>query len=278
MLKKLTLVLSFSFISIAFALQPPVEIYETNFCQKNPTLISPYFSNIYASHLIVYKNTSTVVKDYAIWYIRNLNYPDIFGLSGTIYDFSVSKEHLIPTYSYDSADAYAGTFLTLVYFYTTYTGDYSLFKDNLQNLKDIAYLMLTLRDHKDGLVKALPNKDVKYLVDNLETYIGLVLFVNLLKTFSDIDWKYYDIHAKELYREIRKHFFSNGTLYWAIEGDIKYPVTEEKVYPDMVAKFFWMVFNGKELEQKIDFLSCEQRISIDVFKRAVESIRVDKDK
>lgn len=274
MLKRLALSLSLSFMGLAFSLPAPVEMYNSVGCQRNPSVIVPYFSNLYASYLLLYGDSPPTVKNYILWYLQNLNYPDRFGLTGTIYDFLVFGDYLIPTYSYDSADAYAGTFLTLIYFYTNRRG-YSLAKDHLQNIKDIAYLILSLKDSQDGVVKALPYREVKYLIDNLEAYAGLALFSDLLKSMEDEDWKYYKRHAQEVKKGIRKNFFSHGTLYWAIEGNIKYPVMEGIEYPDKVAELFWKVFNGKKVDQDTNALPCEQRVAIKVFKRAIESIKGD---
>lgn len=275
MIKKLLLILSF--ISVALA-TPPLKVYESVRCEKGtPAGIVPYFANLYATNMLLgkqgyfqvvkhRKDNIQVVADYVVWYFQNLNYPDKWGLTGTIYDFYVVGNQLYPTYNYDSADAYAGTFLTLFYFYLANTNDMGVLAHNLNRLKDIAYVILALKDSGDGLVKALPYRNVKYLIDNLEAYAGLALFSHILWRIGDEDWRYYQEHAIGLKESIKNNFYSNGILYWAIEDGIKYPVVGNQVYPDHLALLFWKAFNGERIENRdIITLDCVQRVAIKVF-------------
>lgn len=249
---------------------PIIDIYERIGCKAgNNELYIPYFANLYATNLILSeKEYPEVIKEYIFWYVENLNYPDNWEFTGTIYDFYLKDGVLLPTYSYDSADAYAGSFLTLLYFYIRKTKDFKILNAHLKKFKDIAYIIISLKDNRDGLIRALPYKSVKYLIDNLESYVGLLLFSQLLREISDGDWYYYRRHALELKRSIKKHFYSKGVLYWAIEDGIKYKV-ENQIYPDYLALIFWKIFNGKSLSQRdLLPLDCSQIIAVKVFSAA----------
>ncbi len=126
---------------------------------NNPYVV-PYFVNLTAIDLL--PQDPKGVKRYIEWYLRHLNYPDMYGLTGTIYDYYITETSEVPAYTYDSADSYAATFLFLVFLYTEITDDYQLIIDNLQRLKDIAYVIAYLPD-TDGLVKAVPHLNLSIL-------------------------------------------------------------------------------------------------------------------
>lgn len=273
MKRKLILLLSFSFILLLFAttvyaIKPPIKIYKSLSCFREFNVISPYFTNIFSSYMILTKSNVDLIKNYIKWYFENLNYPDVNYLNASIYDFWVIGEELIPTKTYDSIDAYAGTFLTLVYFYVYYTKDYKFLRNNLSKLKDIAYLIVLMRDVNDGLIRALPNKKVKYLINNLEAQVGLALFALLLKELSDNTWIYYITHAMEIEKAIRNAFFDEGKIYWAIEENKKYISNSTNLYPDKLAEQFWFIFQKNKIPDSFSFFPCEQRVALLVFGNA----------
>ncbi len=256
-------------ISITFSF-PMLDIYIRSNCKIGSNEIYiPYFANLYATKLILdRKENPETIKEYILWYVRNLNYPDTWGLTGTIYDFYFKDGRLLPTYNYDSADSYASTFLSLLYFYIKITGDFEIIEQHLREFKDIAYIILYLKDNKYGLIKALPYRDVKYLIDNLESYVGLILFSQLLKSVGDRDWYYFKRHALELKGSIKRHFDSDGVLYWAIEKETKHPVGNQ-TYPDYLAIIFWRIFKGESLsEGELSPLDCSQVIAVETFRAA----------
>ena len=244
------------FLSMCFS-HPPIKIYHLAGCRKDPQYIIPYFTNIYAFELIS-KGYLEEVREYILWYIKNLNYPDRFGLTGTIYDFSVEDGYLVPIGDYDSADSYAATFLILIYQYYKISEDVKLIEDYKGILKDIAYLILSLMDSKDGLIRAKPNINIKYLMDNIEAYFGLLYFSKLLRELNDPDWLYYYRHASDLKINIQKGFKEENILYWAIEDAFKHKVEIEREYPDSLANLFWNVFEGKRVKN-VKNLTCEQK-------------------
>ena len=109
----------------------------------NNHYIVPYFVNLTAIDLL--PQDPERVKRYIEWYLRHLNYPDMYGLTGTIYDYYITETSEVPAYTYYSAYSYAATFLFLVFLYIEITDDYQLVRDNLQKLKDIAYVIAYLQ-------------------------------------------------------------------------------------------------------------------------------------
>ncbi|MCX8031628.1 MAG: hypothetical protein N3A59_08655 [Thermodesulfovibrionales bacterium] len=246
----------------------PIEIYKIANCPKtNNSIIIPYFTNIFSVELLK-RNKAEIVKNYILWYLDHINYPDKYGLTGTIYDYQIIENKLFPTYQYDSADSYVGTFLILIYFYLRSTDDMRLIHVKLNHIKDIAYVIVKLTDQKDGLVFALPNKDVKYLLDNIEAYIGLSLFCKILKKFKDPDSKYYCVHAKKLGNATKKSFKKRQGLCWAIDSGGCHLVADKDEYPHNLAKAFWQIYNGKKIKVKKRNFTCEQLYAIKAIKKA----------
>ena len=132
--------------------------------------IVPYFGNIAAA--VMADIEPDRARQYIVWYLAHMNRPDRFGISGTIYDFHLTDEGLRPTYSYDSADGYAATFLSLVAHYLRVSGDEAFVSANLEAIDLTAKVLLQLQDN-DGLVRVAPNSSTKYLMDNCEAFRGL---------------------------------------------------------------------------------------------------------
>mgnify|MGYP000874982049 CR=1 FL=1 len=147
-------------------------------------LVIPYFANLAARQLA--EGDPEACLRYMDWYIENLNMPDRWGLSGTVYDFSLQGEELLPTRRYDSADSYASTFLSLVARYYRVTGDGDYVKSNKSSIDTVASVLHTLQD-EDGLVRVAPNSGTKYLMDNAEDYRGLMDWADTLESLGYTD-------------------------------------------------------------------------------------------
>ena len=208
---------------------------------NNPYVV-PYFVNLTAIDLLPYDPER--VKRYIKWYLEHLNYPDMYGLTGTIYDYYITGTSEIPTYTYDSADSYAATFLFLTFLYTEETGDYQLIRDNLQKLKDIAYVIAYLQD-TDGLIKALPYLNLKYLVDNIEDTCGLRAFSLLLWRLKDPDWHYYFTLSHSVESSVMRNLVRGKQIAWAKLDDELFIANNSTVYPDIYAKAVFYSFVGR---------------------------------
>jgi hypothetical protein len=136
--------------------------------------ISPYFGNYAAMGLaaatratgnLAYVNTAWTWFD---WYAAHEQ-----PRTGYVSDYTIENGvDPVSTGTFDSTDAYAGTFLTGVW------DAYATSKD-IARLSALAtgiagaFTALTSTQDKDGLTWAKPNYRVKYLMDNAEAYGGL---------------------------------------------------------------------------------------------------------
>lgn len=140
-----------------------------------PTTINPYMSNIAAIALTKDGARLAQVRGWMKWVIAHLNYSDKWGMSGTIYDWSIDASgHEASTGDADSTDSYAATFLTLAWNLWK-SGDAT----SQAYLKSISYQLdliggvLAQTMQGDGLTWAKPDYLIKYTMDNCEVYRGL---------------------------------------------------------------------------------------------------------
>lgn len=136
--------------------------------------IVPYFANHAAWGLVPYKKYNKEIRAYLDWYFARLNRPDRFGRIGTVYDYEIRNGQEVSTNDYDSADAYAGTFLTLVraWYESDPATTRAYLASHRADLETIAIVIISLQQ-PDGLTWAKDNYRVKYLLDNAEAYAGL---------------------------------------------------------------------------------------------------------
>jgi hypothetical protein len=136
--------------------------------------IVPYFANHAAWGLAAHRVESQAIRNYVLWYFSHLNKPDRWGRMGTVYDYEVVNGQEVPANDYDSADAYAGTFLTVLraWYEADPAAAQPLLASHLADIEMIADLISQLQQ-TDGLTWAKDTFRVKYLLDNVETYAGL---------------------------------------------------------------------------------------------------------
>jgi hypothetical protein len=213
--------------------------------------VIPYFCNLLGLSILQKGGNPEEVKAYIQWYFDHLNYPDKYGLTGSIYDYYITQDGTEKkAEKCDSADSYAATFLILLNEYCKKTNNTVLIKKNWNKINDIAYLIAFLQD-KDGLTKALPDSDAKYLMDNCECYGGLAAYAEmcLLMGKENIYYKKVQASIKEgileaLYDRKEKNF------YWGISGGVKHKIDANIFYPDSFSQFFVILYgvldgNGK---------------------------------
>lgn len=215
----------------------------------------PYFANQAATALALMRDDVRlpVVTRYLGWYFRNLNWPDELGLYGTMYDYRRTDGEWQPDLAvragghkhyYDSADAYAATFLTLLRAYAAAGGDTYLLVRQAPQIEAIAGLMVNLADPSDGLTIAKPTYPVKYLMDNCEVFKGL----------RDAAWLFHavlgDPQAAAYYEQVAARTRSgiltslaNGPeFYYYRAGKHRGAVNWTKWYPDVVSQLFPALF------------------------------------
>jgi hypothetical protein len=217
--------------------------------------IVPYFANQAATALALTKesNRLAAVARYLHWYFRNLNWPDELGLYGTTYDYRQVGGQWQPDLTiragthphyYDSVDAYAATFLTLLRAYVAADGGTQLLMRHANQIEAISGLMVNMMDPADGLAIAKPTYPVKYLMDNCEVYKGLQDAAWLFRVvFQDPTKADYFAQMASLNRKGILTDLFNG-LHFAVykTGKQRGAVNWSKWYPDAVSQLFPAIF------------------------------------
>ena len=204
--------------------------------------IVPYFGNIAASTIADIEPDRA--RRYILWYIAHMNRPDRFGLSGTVYDYELSSDGLRPTYSYDSADGYAATFLSLVARYLDVSGDKDFVSANLEAIDLAARVLLRLQDG-DGLVMVAPDSRTKYLMDNCEAFRGLKDWAAVLASLDQPQRASQYSEAAERIREgIEKVLYnpSSGRYAYSLSWLGRRFPNPQKWYPDAVSQLDVIAF------------------------------------
>jgi hypothetical protein len=211
--------------------------------------INPYFANNAAMALLDANSVQykTVVRNYINWYFSSLNWPDNQNMYGTIYDYSVINGLQQSDDSYDSADSYAATFLSLLRKYYAKTGDMSIFTGTTANRKYqismITEVMSSLLNDSTSLTFAKKDYPIEYTMDNAEVYSwfqdAAYIFQNIYHDVKTANWYY--IKASNVYNSIQKNLFDTGSqtylsYYWS-------PVANLKIwYPDALVQIFPTLF------------------------------------
>ncbi len=186
-----------------------------------PTTINPYMSNIAATGLTKDPARLGQVQAWMQWVMAHLNYNDKWGMSGTIYDWSIDAAgNEASTGDADSTDSYAATFLTLAWNYWN-SGD-----PNAQAyVKSISYQLdliggvLAQTMQGDGLTWAKPDYLIKYTMDNCEVYRGLKDASSLFAAMGDSSrGDYYATLAAENLNGINSLWMGSKGV-WAVYKD-----------------------------------------------------------
>jgi hypothetical protein len=213
------------------------------------TEIEPYFANLAAIGWLKDSRTNRIpqAENWISWYLAHLNWPDNQGIYGTVYNYTVSNGVETSTNSYDSADAYSATFLTLAEalwntgdpgaqtFITETVGEYDL---------NVSGNVITNLQQSNGLIEAMPSDPIEYLMDNSEDYRGLSDFANLAKqAWGDSSTEsWYNAHASGIQSGIQNTLYISSTkLYHPFAGSP--PPNLKAFYPDAVSQL-WPAVNG----------------------------------
>jgi len=212
-----------------------------SFAKNEVVTIIPYSIDLMALDLLSHNKKTAVVRDYIEWHLTHLNYPDMHGFTGSIYDWTIDPNgKQWPLEQYDSVDSYSALLLILVERYMNKTGDQDFVRKYKQKLLDVAYTIVALQD-EDGLTWAIPNLKVKYLMDNCEAYGGLKAFDRIA---TQLSWQkettYYSNHAESIANGIRRYLYNRETktFHWALLPEGPSLSTWTKFYPDAYAQIF----------------------------------------
>jgi hypothetical protein len=263
---------------IALAVHPAIaiaKIYANEGADLNS--VNPYIITILALNEVRHEQHLDEVRNFILWYLANINNSDHHGLSGTMYDYIIENGVERSTNQYDSADGYAGLFLHLLDQYIRKTNDLKILRLHWKEIESIARVILVLQDKK-GLIKALPDRPQKYLMDNCEAFGGLTGYAALRKRIGKRDNAYFNKARNSLKKGILAYFYDpkNSLFFWALD-DVTPSVSEwSRFYPDAFAQLFpvyfgiladkplmrqplWINFTDR-YEASIDQYPVEQRI------------------
>jgi hypothetical protein len=136
--------------------------------------INPYYSNLAAIGLTHDPASYGAVQRWMQWYISHLNASDVWGMSGTMYDYDYSNGAETSRNTADSTDSYAATFLSLALtFYQTGDPSAQNYVKSIATQLDLIGGVLIQTQQADGLTWSKPDYQIKYLMDNCEAYRGL---------------------------------------------------------------------------------------------------------
>ena len=206
------------------------------------TRIEPYFANLAAIGWLEDGTRIPQVEAWMSWYIAHLNWPDRWGEYGTVYDYSVAGPTETSLDTFDSADSYAATFLSMAeaLWNTGDPGAQSFIKDTVgqYNLNVIGNVITNLQQ-RNGLVYAMPTDQVEYLMDNSEDYRGLMDFARLAgQAWADAaaaSW--YTAHARAIQAGIQSVLYVKSSgLYHPYAGSDAPNL--KTWYPDSVAQLY----------------------------------------
>lgn len=241
--------------------------------------INPYFANIAIEGLLSgnpSKEDTQVAKKYMEWYFRHLNKTedDLINGAGTIYDYKVQyKENgtieEICLNSYDSADAYAGTFLHIVARYMELTEDKEWFLSWRQGIFSVSDALLRCAGKKDVFANNWKS-EVSYSMDNCEAFAGIIAISPRLKKLAATDGQ---IEIARKMKEAKDHALENfQKAFWSKENnrfEIGFDKVEQyidfsdpdRIYPELVCLIFPQAWGltqdkaqGKKMYQKVSEL------------------------
>ncbi len=209
------------------------------------TEIKPYFANLAAIGWLEDRTRIPQVEAWMSWYIGHFNWPDRWGEYGTVYDYSVSGATETSLGTFDSADSYAATFLSLAetLWNTGDPGAQSFIKDTVGEYKlNVIGNVIANLQQSNGLVYAMPTNQVEYLMDNSEDYRGLMDFAHLaVQAWGDDDAaSWYRAHARGIRTGIQSVLYVRSSgLYRPCAGSADPDL--KTWYPDSVAQLYPMV-------------------------------------
>ncbi len=154
--------------------------------------------------------------------------------NGYVTDYEVRGGVLVSTGDRDSTDAYAGTYLVAVRDMYAATGDRARLESLRTGIEGAVQAIESTQD-VDGLTWATPEWHVKYLMDNAETYAGLVAAAEVADVLGDQPLA---VRAAEDARRMRAGVDglwnpTTGAYDWAVHGGGGRQVNDwSLLYPD----------------------------------------------
>ena len=218
-------------------------------------LAEPYILSMLAINEVKHERNYEKVKAFIKWYFSKLNKEDIYGMSGTIYVYTLDNGKEKSTHEYDSVDGYSGMFLQLLHQYVVKTHDINLIKKNWSKIEDVAYTIPYLQC-EDGLTIAYKSYEVKYLMDNCEAYGGINAYLELRKIIGLKPSLYYKQVANSIKKGIMKKLYDHSAhnFGWEYSDDQVSKADWNVFYPDAYAQIFpiyYGIIEDNELKKEL---------------------------
>ena len=233
------------------AVHPVRVIYNYEATMPEEMFFTPYEACLFALADMDKGKHYADVERLLAWYFPRVNKLDKYGVSGTVYDFTLTGNQEKVVDSYDSVDGYSGVFLYLLNEYYKATGDSKIILANWSKINDIAYTIPFLQQ-KDGLTIAYTEYPEEYLMDNCEAYGGIRAYLELAKALKQkIDYKYYAAVANSIQNGIYGYLPMGNTLAWSKSGLHRNKSNWNTFYPDAYAQIFPVFYNLGTLQDRI---------------------------
>jgi hypothetical protein len=203
----------------------------------SPNWLMPYYSNlaclgwVQASKTLGITTYHPWIRAWLEWYAANMN-PD-----GTMDDYTYANGQLTSRNTYDSSDSYAATFLECVERYRRDAGGTVALRALYPAVKKaVSAILLTYQS--DGLTWARPDFQVKYLMDNVEVYLGLRAASQLARVMRDTVWRRWEKLASQTQNAIETVLWLEGEQYyaWALHPNGARETRLSEWYPDVMAQ------------------------------------------
>lgn len=211
------------------------------------TLVIPYFINLFAIDLLKENPTAhlALVRAYIEWYLDHLNYPDKYGITGSIYDYRIyadGREEALN--SMDSVDSYSATFIMLINRYYSLSGE-SVFLNSIRDLLEDIIFHIPYLQQEDDLTTALPDISGRFLMDNCEALGGVRAFLELAGSLNWDSLTYYTGIRDRLESAIDVHLYDaqQNNYFWLKDRNGKTPSQWSTFYPDGFAQLFPILYD-----------------------------------
>jgi hypothetical protein len=141
--------------------------------KDNNSYVMPYFANFAALALARTETGGERTRAWMRWYVGHLNDRDVWGVTGSVYDYDASSTTGRPRLSADSIDSYGATFLSVARAAWDFDpSSHGFVRDIEPRLLEIARSIEAMRQ-PSGLTWSKPSTRISYLEDNCEVFRGL---------------------------------------------------------------------------------------------------------
>jgi hypothetical protein len=224
------------------------------------TKINPYFGHIAAIGLVHVREFAAAIR-WSEWCFQHWNWPDKYGIHGTMYDWEMQGNDWIGTGAMDSVDSYAALWLLLLQSLWDSADPtaraYVMAKS--YEIDTLGGVIVQVMDKADGLTWAKPDYHIKYLMDNCESCAGLRACAYLFqRAIGDLEkTAYWNVMASKSFAGISYLRMGDKGNKLAVNQDEsgKRQVPNMNTwYPDLLSQFYPLYYD-LQLSYSLD-LAC----------------------